>query len=313
MNFKQLEAFQAIMASGSATGAAERLGLSQPAISRLLAQFEEDLGLRLFVREKGRLLPTREAEALLQDAQGLMDSVQCFRRHSEQLRLGGFKRRLLKVAVPSTLATALMPSVAQRFMQAHPEVVLEVLSGSYSDAERALLGRAADIALVRLPTEMQGLHASAVLESDAVCIMPKGYLLEHKHEVHPIDLAEAPLILLGRQRQIRHEIDMAFRQARVLPRVIMEVHSVSVACSHVAQGLGVSIVNALLASYCQPETFSIRPFRPRISYQLGVATLDGAAQAPLNAGFAQMLMDAILAVTGPATYTRRMAAPGTAN
>ncbi|HRO80026.1 MAG TPA: LysR family transcriptional regulator [Alicycliphilus denitrificans] len=304
MNFKQLEAFQAIMASGSATGAAERLRLSQPAISRLLAQFEEDLGLRLFVREKGRLLPTREAEALLQDAQGLMDSVQCFRRHSEQLRLGGFKRRLLKVAVPSTLATALMPAIAQRFMQAHPDVVLEVLSGSYSDAERALLGRAADIALVRLPTEMQGLHASASLESDAVCIMPKGHELEQQGEVHPIDLAEAPLILLGRQRQIRHEIDMAFRQARVLPRVIIEVHSVSVACSHVAKGLGVSIVNALLASYCQPETFSIRPFRPRISYQLGVATLDGAAQAPLNAGFARMLIDAILAATGPATHTR---------
>ena len=65
MNFKQLEAFQAIMLSGSTTGAAERMGLSQPAISRLLAQLEEDLALRLFVREKGRLSPTAEAHALL--------------------------------------------------------------------------------------------------------------------------------------------------------------------------------------------------------------------------------------------------------
>uniref|UniRef100_UPI002739ED5C LysR substrate-binding domain-containing protein n=1 Tax=Stenotrophomonas sp. YIM B06876 TaxID=3060211 RepID=UPI002739ED5C len=147
----------------------------------------------------------------------------------------------------------------------------------------------------RLPTEMQGLRASACLESDAVCIMPKGHPLEQQSEVHPIDLAEAPLILLGRQRQIRHEIDMAFRQARVLPRVAIEVHSVSVACSHVAQGLGVSIVNALLAGYCQPETFTIRPFRPRISYQLGVATLDGTALAPLNTAFSKLLVDAILA------------------
>jgi DNA-binding transcriptional LysR family regulator len=68
MNFKQLEVFQAVMASGSTTGAAQRLDLSQSAVSRLLAQFEEDLGLRLFVREKGRLVPTGEAEALLQDA-----------------------------------------------------------------------------------------------------------------------------------------------------------------------------------------------------------------------------------------------------
>src|SRR5258708_24810538 len=93
MNFKQLEAFQAIMLSGSTTGAAERLGLSQPGISRLLAQLEQDLGLRLFIREKGRLVPTQEAEALLHDAQVLMDSAQCFRRHAEHVRLGGFNRR----------------------------------------------------------------------------------------------------------------------------------------------------------------------------------------------------------------------------
>lgn len=307
MNFKQLEAFQAIMASGSTTGAAERLGLSQSAVSRLLAQFEEDLGLRLFIREKGRLAPTREAEALLQDAHGLVDSAQCFRRHSEQLRLGAFNRRLLKVAVPSTLASQLMPSVAQEFMRAHPEVVLEVLSGSYSDTERAILSRDADVGLVRLPMEMQGLRASACLESDAVCIMPKGHPLEKLESVGPLDLADVSLILLGRQRQIRHEIDMAFRRARVLPRVAVEVHSVGVACGFVAQGLGVSVVNALLASYCKDKEFSSRPFRPRISYQLGVASIENSPSAALNDAFSQHLIDAILAGVGPDGHTRRFA------
>jgi DNA-binding transcriptional LysR family regulator len=178
MNFKQLEAFHAIMLSGSTTAAAERLGLSQPAVSRLLAQLEESLALRLFVREKGRLTPTAEAQALRNDAQGLMDSAQSLRRQAEQLRLGGFRRRLLKVAVPNTLATTLMPTLAQRFMQAHPDVVVEVLSGSYGDAEQALMGREADIGLVRLPMEMQGLSTRATLESEAVCIMPKGHALE---------------------------------------------------------------------------------------------------------------------------------------
>lgn len=307
MNFKQLEAFQAIMASGSTTGAAERLGLSQSAISRLLAQFEEDLGLRLFIREKGRLVPTREAEALLQDAHGLVDSAQCFRRHSEQLRLGGFKRRLLKVAVPSTLASQLMPPIAQKFMREHPEVVLEVLSGSYTDTERAILSRDADVGLVRLPMEMPGLQAIGCLESDAVCIMPKGHPLEKLEVVGPLDLEEVSLILLGRQRLIRHEIDMAFRQARVLPRVAVEVHSVGVACSFVAQGLGVSIVNALLASYCKDKKFSSRPFSPRITYKLGVATIENSPTAALGKAFSQLLVDAILAAAKPEDYTRRIA------
>ena len=293
MNFKQLEAFQAIMLSGSTTGAAERMGLSQPAISRLLAQLEEDLALRLFVREKGRLSPTTEAHALLHDAQVLMDSAQCFRRHAEQLRLGGFKRRLLKVAVPSTLATTLMPLLAKRFMQAHPDVVLEVLSGSYNDTERALLSRDADIGLVRLPMELQGLGTRASLDSEAVCIMPRGHALEGLAEVSPTDLIDVSLILLGRQRQIRHDIDMAFRQRRVQPRVALEVHSISEACAHVAQGLGVSIVNALLAQHCPYEAITSRPFRPRIAYQLGIATVANAPNSPLHDTFTRLLVEAM--------------------
>ena len=295
MNFKQLEAFQAIMLSGSTTGAAERLGLSQPGISRLLAQLEQDLGLRLFIREKGRLVPTQEAEALLHDAQVLMDSAQCFRRHAEQLRLGGFKRRLLKVAVPGTLATSLMPAIAHQFMQAHPDVVLEVLSGSYTETERALLSRDADIGLVRLPMTMPGLRTRACLESEAVCIMPKGHALQALDEVTPSDLVDAPLILLGRQREIRQEIDMAFRHARVQPRVAVEVHSVGEACAHVAQGLGVSMVNGLLASYCQPGALSSRPFRPRIRYQLALASLEAAVPSPLQDTLIALLVQAIVA------------------
>jgi DNA-binding transcriptional LysR family regulator len=307
LNFKQLETFQAIMATGSTTGAAERLGLSQSAVSRLLAQFEEDLGMTLFARQKGRLVPTREAEALLQDAQSLVDSAQCFRRHSEQLRLAGFKRKLLKVAVPSTLAADLMPTLAQRFMRDHPDVVLEVLTGSYRDTERAILSRDADLGLVRLPTEMQGLQTTPCLETDAVCIMPKGHKLEKLQAVSALDLEEVPLVLLGRQRMVRHEVDMAFRQARVIPHIAVEVHSVGVACNMVAQGLGVSIVNALLAGFCRDLKFSSRPFNPRISYQLGLATLENAPASALSEAFAKLLVEVIAAGLGTKGSTRLLA------
>src|SRR5256885_12197799 len=66
--------------------------------------------------------------------------------------------------------------------------------------------------------------------------MPRGHALQALDEVTPSDLVDAPLILLGRQREIRQEIDMAFRHARVQPRVAVEVHSVGEACAHVAQG-----------------------------------------------------------------------------
>lgn len=306
MNFRQLDAFQAIMTTGSTIGAAERLGVSQSAVSRLLTQFEEDLDLRLFGREKGRLVPTGEAHALLQDAQGLVDSAQCFRRHSEQLRLGGFRRKLLKVIVPGTLALQLMPAIVEKFMREQPGVVLEVLSGSYADAERAILSREADLGFVRLPTELPGLEVVPCLESEAVCIMPKGHALERLDTVAIENLEDIPLILLGRQRLMRHDIDMAFRQARFIPRICAEVHSVGIACSFVSRGLGVSIVNALLASYCRDMGFASRPFRPRIAYPVGIASLGKLEAAPLSHAFAQHLIDAILASLRPEDCTRRV-------
>lgn len=156
--------------------------------------------------------------------------------------------------------------------------------------------------------EMPRLQASACLESDAVCIMPRGHALEHLEVVAPPDLEEVPLVLLGRQRSIRHEIDMAFRQARVVPRIAIEVHSVGVACSFVAQGLGVSIVNALLASYCSDMAFTTRPFRPRISYQLGIASIENSASAALNLAFSKLLLDALLDGPQRQAHTRRIAA-----
>jgi len=57
-NLKSLECFRAIITSGSATAAAQQLGLTQPAVSRLLGLLEASVGFELFHRRKGRLVPT---------------------------------------------------------------------------------------------------------------------------------------------------------------------------------------------------------------------------------------------------------------
>ena len=298
MNLRHIEAFQAIMSSGSATGAGERLGLSQSAISRMLAQLEEELGLRLFVREKGRLLPTREADALLQDAERLVESAQGLRRHSEQLRLGGFNRKLLKVALPNTLATAMMPTLARRFMAQQPDVVLEALSLSYPEAARAVLGRDADLGLVHLPLQVPDLHVLAILETDAVCVLPQGHRLAARERIEPRDLVDEPLVLLGRQRDMRQVTETAFRQARVLPRVAAEVHSVGVACSFVASGLGLSVVNGLVASYCAGPSLVLRPFAPAVRFRFALVTLADAPSAPLCEAFTQLVLESIAQQAG---------------
>ena len=150
MNLKQLEAFQAIMTTGSTIGAATRMGLSQSAVSRLLTQLEDHLGLALFLRRKGRLMATPEAEELLGQVAELVDNLQRVQRMADELRLGHSRRSLLKVAVPTSMSQHLLPRIVAEFMQGREDVVVEVITGGYDALERAVLDKSADFACVCL-------------------------------------------------------------------------------------------------------------------------------------------------------------------
>jgi len=303
MNFKQLEAFVAFMTTGSTIEAAQRLGTSQPAVSRLLSQFESDLGLRLFLRRKGRLHPSSEAEALLPDVQNMILDAKSLQRHVNQLRLGGLRRTLMRVQLPSSVAQTVMPAVAESFLNDHPEVALEVLSGTYETSEAAVLGREADLALVRSPTLNSGLETVVRLSTDAVCIMRPGHALDALSEIGPADLIGVDMVLLGRQRLLRQQIDHVFRQGGMVPQIRAEVHSVEMACRLVARGIGVSVVNGLFARLCEDMEVVCKPFVPRIGYSLGMVTIAGEPRSPLVLELSRRIIEEMSRVAGSDAFT----------
>ena len=303
MNFKQLEAFVAFMTTGSTIGAAQRLQTSQPAVSRLLSQFEADMGLSLFVRRKGRLYPSSGAEALLPDVQNMMLGAESLHRHVNQLRLGGSRHTLIRAQVPGTVAHLLMPEVAESFLDDHPEVALEILAGSYEAGKAAVLGREADLALVSPPASNSGLEMMLRFSTEAVCVMPSGHPLQALPVVTPTDLRGVDLVLLGRQSFLRQQIDQAFRQGRLTPQIRAEVHAVSMACRLAARGIGVSIVNGLLAHLCLDMGVVCRPFRPVIGYDMGIAVRAGQPPHPLVPELARRIVDALALRAGEDLFT----------
>lgn len=289
VNLKQLEAFKAIMATGSTIGAAARMGLSQSAISRLLSQLEESLGFALFLRKKGRLMATPEAEELLGEVAGLVDGMQRVQRLADELRVGRSRKSLLKVGVPTSMTQELLPSIVAEFLKDHDDIVIELLTGSYDMIERAVLDRSADLGFVRLPTELADLDVEPVLHTEGVCVMPANHPLCRHAVIEAEHLRGVPLVLLGRQRALRAELNQVFRAVNLTPQVRIEVHSVSAACSFVAQGLGVSIVNGLLASHFTHLPIVTRPFRPTLPYAFGLAFRRDEPRSSLVSTFAEHL------------------------
>lgn len=295
MNLKQLEAFKAIMATGSTIGAATRMGLSQSAVSRLLSQLEEHLGFALFLRKKGRLMATPEAEELLAEVAGLVDGMQRIQRLADEMRVGRSRKSLLKVGVPTSMTQELLPRIVAQFLKEHDDIVVELLTGSYDTIERAVLDRSADLGFVRLPTEIPDFDVEPMLQTEGVCVMPADHPLTRHACIEVQHLRDVPLVMLGRQRALRAELNQVFRAANLTPQVRVEVHSVGAACSFVAEGLGVSIVNGLLASHFRHLPIVTRPFRPALPYAFGLAFRANEPRSQLVNAFAEHLKQRLAA------------------
>src|SRR5258708_31327643 len=113
MNARQLEVFRAIMRCGTLTGAAKALNVSQPALSQILLHTEDELGLKLFERLKGRLVPTPEAEQLFPEADRLFRDFDNLRRFASDLKHG--KTGLLRLPSPPPPSPSMRPHALQPF------------------------------------------------------------------------------------------------------------------------------------------------------------------------------------------------------
>ncbi|MDF2177035.1 LysR family transcriptional regulator [Aliiglaciecola sp. CAU 1673] len=277
LNLRSLEAFQAILQAGSATAAAKQLGMTQPGISRLLASFEEHVGFQLFYREKSRLVPTEEALALSKEAALILDSAE---------RIGQLAKNLfnsdlgwLKVVAPNSFIAGPLADVVADFLRKHPRVNISLDTHSPASAREIVARRSADCGFIQLPENHPGLVCEPMLQSDTVCALSPEHPLAKKNMIDVSDLRGENLILLGKGRYTRQQIDNVFFQAKVPMKVRLETHTVAIACTFARRNLGIALVNQMLAQQYADKDLILLPFTPQLTYEYGFIT---SAHAPMN-------------------------------
>src|SRR6476469_7043457 len=137
LTVREMEVFRRIMERGSITAAAVALGVSQPSVSKTLQQAEERLGFKLFTRERKRLIPTTEADALFPEAVGAFAAIEIVQRLAGDLRAG--RSGMLRVAVTPTLAHSLAPRAVAAFQAARPEAAVNLRVAAAREVARLVL------------------------------------------------------------------------------------------------------------------------------------------------------------------------------
>lgn len=296
MKLTLLQTFTAVLDTGTTQGAAKLLGVSQSGISRRISQLEEELGVVLFVRDKARLIPSRECGLLEGRMRSLAMRAAGLVAEANALRTGNSDVGTLRIAFPASLTLSIVPSIVSAFLAEYGRVQIELHTGSYDVIERMLEDGRAELGFVRLPVEKSGLEITPLMRVRTVCVMPLDHPLTQRREVQIEDLADTPLILLGRTRAPRREIDAAFWNAGVRPRVPVEAHSVLSACGMVAAGLGVTLVNELMARDYAHLPITIRPVTAPMSHAFAFAVSNELPPTKTTLNFIESAMQQLALV-----------------
>jgi DNA-binding transcriptional LysR family regulator len=263
INLRQIEAFKATVECGSVSRAADLMGISQPAASKLLAHLEDDIGLQLFDRQRGRVVPNARGMRFYDEVQRIFAGVRQVERAAESIRREEQGR--LTIGVMPGLSGQFIQRIISNFLLSHAQTHVIVKDGPSRFVADWVATRQVDVGIISERFDNPNLASTPLLDSPMVCIMPQRHRLSERKQVVPADLYREPFISFAPESQSRQLVEATFEAHGIHLDVVLEAGTAPTVCEFVAAGHGVSIVHPLLASPVRGRVV-MRPFNPDISY-----------------------------------------------
>ncbi|PWE53710.1 LysR family transcriptional regulator [Metarhizobium album] len=268
MNVKQVEAFHQVFVTGSITAAAQRLYVSQPAVSRLIADLELAIGFQLFERKHRRLIPTPEGHMLFNEIKKTFVGLEKIASRAEEIR--SFRTGSIRIAAMPALSFSLLPQLITQFMTAFEGIHIS-LNVRTSDTVFDWLGSDQwDIGIAALPIDKTVAQFELLPSPACYCVLPPDSDLKDRDVITPQDLRDLPFISLFANSTIRLRTDAAFQAAGVQRKMIMETPYSFSAVQFAKLGLGTTIVDPFSAMTLVDDPTTVKPFEPEIPYEFGL-------------------------------------------
>lgn len=261
INFRHLEAIRALILSGSVTGAATRLNVTQPAVSHLIRDAEERLGFALFNRELGRLSPTRKAELILEMFERSLSGLEALNGYCAQLKQS--EHRQVVISTIPSFAAAVLPQIIRTYRdEIGPDFFL-IKSANTEMGIASVRYNSSDLAFGVNLDPVPGVECATVHNSRALCYLPPGHPLGEKTVITPQDLAGLPMITLSRMEGIAQSI------ASRIPdhgEAVVECPAAITVLALVEAGIGYTLLDPMTASVFRSDRVVLRQFSENIPF-----------------------------------------------
>ncbi len=295
MNLSQrhLRLFVTTAAMGNISRASEALHISQPALTRALATFEQQMGASLFARTTRRLALTPEGERFLPTARRLLhdldDAAKAFQAHTAALH------GRVTLAVGSAFGATLLPAVLHRFVASHPGVRVCVIDDNSEGITRRVRHAEADVGIGSPVGDIDTLHCQRLLSA------PLGLLAHPAHfqlsGTDPAQLAQLPLLKEGADTSIMQLLRIHGSPLVTQMAAGTEVSSLTIQLALARAGVGVAVLSALGASHRDAQDMVFTPLHPPVHRELFLMRRRDRPATPATLALAQALVQGL--VQGP--------------
>lgn len=293
LNLTHLHTFAEVIAQGSFSAAAERLGLTQPAVSLQVKQLERYFNLRLVERVAKRCKPTSAGRALLEHRtrinSAVEDALQAMNNHADGVA------GQISIGTGATACIHLLPPMLRSLKQRFPALDIRVSTGNTAEFIKAVEDNRLDLALLTLPANGRRLQLTPALDDPFVAIFAQGDRRQPA-AMTPENLIDLPMVMFERGSGTRQLIDDWFLQAGLRIKPIMELGSIEAIKEMVAAGLGFSIVPRMaVAASHHRRGLHVQALSPGLSRTLAIALRQ---DKPLSKAL-QQVIQAILSLDAP--------------
>jgi DNA-binding transcriptional LysR family regulator len=294
---QQLRGFCYAASAGSISKAAQRMCLSQPAVSQQIQSLEREMAVKLFARRGAKMALTHEGELLLEMAMPLISELEHldeeFRRRRSEVDEGH-----IEVAAGASTILYFLPKYVDAFRQAHPKIEVRLQNVTGSEGLERLRAGVVDLAVGPMAQVPADLEFHPVTSYDPVVITCLGHPLARVKRLTLEQISRYPLILPPRNLSTWPMVDSTFKRNGLSYTLAMEVGGWEVIKKYVELGLGISIIiNIGITGSEKLVVIPAGEFFPGRCY--GVVLRKGRMLTPQAKRFIGLLLDGAEARDGP--------------
>jgi DNA-binding transcriptional LysR family regulator len=283
MTLSQLEIFSLVAELHGFTAAANRLGISQSAVSHALKSLEQELGVELLRRHQSRVELSDIGQQLLLRARAMLGLANTLRQEAADAR--GMRRGTLRIgSFGPTSSIKLLPLILQHYRAAHPGIEVHIDEGPDRQVLQWLEERRIDIGFVVLPEER--FDTVALIEDQMVALLPASHPLATYDSLSLDDLCHAPFVLT--EAGSSELVSRLFSAARLAPNIRYRCSQLMSTLDVVARGDGVTVVAEGSLPHQIDSRCVKKPLSPAVSRQVGLAVLDRRQASPATLAFIKL-------------------------